>query len=261
MTTAFRRPIIGVMGSYKVGTPETASWIGAAITEAGGILLTGGKPSNKVGSTVKDGATCGALDAATVDAPARMISILPTPGVNPRTRKTPPDSHCRVGFRKFSSPVKGFWVRTPLSSWERDLITGAVPDVLIALDGNTGTLAEVAFAAFFGVPIFFVDTTTQLRTARESRDFTSTIKAAVEFFQTTDPLVTSAAVIDALTTTLARSASITLDVPSFTAAAAVLRSVVLPALPPIAPTVPTRFPQFPNDRFAKSRFDTLVAEI
>lgn len=254
--------MIGVVGSTIKSTFNAAEWVGGAITELGAILVTGGAPDPSP-SAVKDFTIRGASKRATTTCSARIIGILPESGAR-YNKTTAPATHLPVSFPRLSIPSVafpplGFCVQTPLGSWERDVLTGGLPDVLIACDGRTGTLAEVAFAAVFGVPIFFVDSTEELKKARSTVD--ETIRAGLTFFAGHQRLPHIDAVLDALDGAMQAAPSRTLSIPDATAATAALQHHVLPAIPSSAFTIPSRFPDFPNDTAAKGEFDEKLASL
>ena len=136
-------PIVGVIGGGSVdeATQRLATRIGDAVVRAGCILMTGGDPAG-VGKGVKDLALRGAVAAARPDRPAGLIGIIPDGSRS-----------VRLASR---GPVHALAVVTGASNWERDVLTGFLPDVLIALPGEKGTLAELAYALRAGRPIVFV---------------------------------------------------------------------------------------------------------
>jgi predicted Rossmann-fold nucleotide-binding protein len=130
-----RKIIIGIMGGDEsVGAVALeAAHVGAAVTRAHCILLTGGcgiDTANVIETTpVKDAAMHGAKeqesDPQTI---ARLLGILPD------------------GPRSWEPTQRTLFLKTGLGSVERDPITGVTPDALIFFAGGTGTLCELAFA-------------------------------------------------------------------------------------------------------------------
>ena len=126
-----RRALIGVIGGDKQG--ETARSLGRAAAAAGVILLTGGGDPTDIKlqpDEVKNAVFRGALDAeADGSGVARFVGVLPSGNVRwlrPRPR------HCLL--------------ETGLQHFERNVINGVTPDVLVVMGGSRGTLAEAAFA-------------------------------------------------------------------------------------------------------------------
>jgi uncharacterized protein (TIGR00725 family) len=140
------RVIIGVVGGNKVDSDsvELAKEIGAAITQAGSILLTGGQI--KESRNVKDAAMRGAANAEHEGAIARLIGILPAGDPNRW-----PESSNRL------------FLRTGLEPEERDLIIGITPDAVIVLGGKSGTLCELGFALAAGKVVLFANSLGKLR--------------------------------------------------------------------------------------------------
>jgi predicted Rossmann-fold nucleotide-binding protein len=135
-----RRTIIGVIGGDDTGQAANACRVGAAIARSGHIVLTGREP--KKGSLqVSEAAAYGAVIATSdLGVIARIISVVPDVPLEPLSTSVTPN-------------VRHLAVRTGLKSEERDAINGVTPDVMIALEGGTGTLTEVAFAYECGTPI------------------------------------------------------------------------------------------------------------
>jgi acyl-CoA thioester hydrolase len=151
-------PIIGVVGMTKGVSEEvsrSAEEVGGAVITEGSVLLTGGRPSGadagKAARAVKDAAMDGAARAGAAGHPARMIGILPkepTPG----TMMIQPNqmTYCLL-------------VHTTLTSYQRNCLTGGVPDGVISLKGKAGTLSEVGLAHQAGRPVAFLDSFDHLR--------------------------------------------------------------------------------------------------
>jgi hypothetical protein len=110
--------------------------------------MTGGDPGAQ-GKGVKDFTLRGAIAAARPGRPAGVVGIIP-------------DGSRSVRLASQGS-VHVLSVQTGVSNWERDVLTGTLPDVLIALQGERGTLAEVAYALNAGRPILFLDSWKQLK--------------------------------------------------------------------------------------------------
>ena len=140
------RSIIGVIGGNEVDSDsvELAKGIGAAITHAGSILLTGGRI--KESRNVKDAAMRGAANAEREGVIARLIGILPAGDP-----------------RRWPEPSNRFFLRTGLKSEERDLIVGVTPDAVLVLGGDAGTLCELGFALAAGKIVLFANSVKKLR--------------------------------------------------------------------------------------------------
>jgi len=147
------RVIVGVVGGHS--QPTLAEHIGKEIADKDQILLTGGRPGAG-GAEAKDRAMDGAVNFASNKAGkvARIISVLP---------ENPPTGRDVLWSLEISAQRRAVSIHTRLSSHQRDFINGVTPDVLITLRGGPGTLAEIVFAAFTGVPVVFVDSFDQLR--------------------------------------------------------------------------------------------------
>ena len=142
-----RKTIIGVMGGdHTVGAVATdAQRIGASITKAATILLTGG--SVVEGTKVKDAAMRGAQrEGLAPDQVARLIGILPD------------------GPRCWEESDHSLFLRTNLDHKERDAINGVTPDVLIFFPGSSGTLCELAFALNAQKPVLYWRAVEMLKT-------------------------------------------------------------------------------------------------
>lgn len=128
-----RRIVIGIVGGHnaKQETLKLAKALGAEVARQGCILLTGGRIVDwHLVTDVKDAAMAGASEAERGDVIARLIGILPS---------GTPDNWPAIG-------VNRLFLETGLTSKERDLINGATPDAIIALNGGDGTLCELGFA-------------------------------------------------------------------------------------------------------------------
>jgi len=243
--------IIGVMGSTDSSTTFPAYLLGHAIATQGAILLTGGAAPPAGCSSVVPGATvpvksaavCGALAAKKAGAVARVITIQDDDG-NPGGP---------MGFHfKWEPGEHSIVVETRLRNHIRNYINGSTPDAIIALDGGPGTLSEVAFARFSGVPVTFVNTTTRLA-ASVGAPVTRIVTAAVgHFTPTAKPGLTPAVVTAALG--LPATWAVPVAVTSQDQADGVIASVVMALKPGVS-----RFPQIPGDPMAKPLFDSLVS--
>lgn len=118
----------------------------------GCLILTGGTVE-KDAHSVKGKAMYGAFRASTEDKPAGLIGILP--------------GYSGTGERKIEGPTKvknayelNFY--TGLES-KRNLLTGSIPDIVIALSGGVGTLTEIAYADLLGKQIIFLSSLDNLR--------------------------------------------------------------------------------------------------
>ena len=143
------RCLVGVIGGDDSVQSEAARQFGAEIVRAGQILLTGGTPVNT--NEVKNAAMWGAMQAEERSAGeepvrARMIGIL-----NSQTEDWDTSHPCRL------------YLRTGLTSYERDAINGLTPDVLIVFRGGRGTLCELAYAAAACKPLRYYDSVEALR--------------------------------------------------------------------------------------------------
>jgi hypothetical protein len=149
MSSQRERCIIGVIGGDESTQADAARRVGAEIARAGQILLTGGKPidTNEVKNAAMWGAKL-AQNGSTAEVPvvARMIGILNSEAVEWNV----PDS-CSL------------FLKTGLSSYERDAINGLTPDVLVVFRGGRGTLCELAYAAAASKPLRFYDSADALR--------------------------------------------------------------------------------------------------
>jgi len=125
-----RKPvIIGIMGSHKNDSPgiKDAYALGEGIAERGYVLLTGG------GSGVMKAASEGAHRSGGL-----VIAILPS---------------------EKKRPLKGYpneFVDIPIYTGmydARNIINAKTPDIIVALDGGTGTLSEIAIALKSGTPV------------------------------------------------------------------------------------------------------------
>lgn len=149
------RCIIGVIGGDDSAQTEAARQVGREIARTGQILLTGGEPVNN--NDVKNAAMWGAKQAED-DFLRRASSSIP--GVPVRARMIGILKSERV---EWSAPNPCcLFLRTGLSSYERDAINGLTPDVLVVFRGGRGTLCELAFAAAASKPLRFYDSASAL---------------------------------------------------------------------------------------------------
>jgi predicted Rossmann-fold nucleotide-binding protein len=116
------RCIVGVIGGDESAQVGAARQVGAEIAKVGQIILTGGTPVNT--NDVKNAALWGAHQAektgtGSSSVRARMIGILNSEQVDWNTPHP-----CRL------------FLKTGLTSFERDAINGLTPDVLIVFQGG-----------------------------------------------------------------------------------------------------------------------------
>ena len=125
--------------------PELAKLIGQRLVEQEAIVLTGGEGNTLERKEAKDLALVGAIEYANKsDTIARLVGVLPC--------------YDSLRWRRDRrTNVQALFIETMLSSYQRDLINGVTPDVIIALRGGRGTLAEIAFAKLAGVPVILAD--------------------------------------------------------------------------------------------------------
>ena len=128
--------IVGVVGSSRANnqTVDLAFAVGRALASEGAVVVTGGDHRGKR-NRVRTQAVLGALDFG---AGARILGLL-------RSRDTP----------DYAGPAAVRYVATDKKSG-RNILTGCVPDALIALPGGSGTLSEVAFARATKRPVVFL---------------------------------------------------------------------------------------------------------
>jgi acyl-CoA thioester hydrolase len=140
--------VVGATGGASGPVLKLAGEAGRQVTSGGHVLLTGGQPpwvrTEGAVEGVKDAAMDGASQAATASRPARMIGILPRAALSGMTIAQAQNVSCLL-------------VHTKLGSHERNYITGRLADAVIALQGQAGTLSELAFAHQAGRPIVFLD--------------------------------------------------------------------------------------------------------
>jgi uncharacterized protein (TIGR00725 family) len=153
--------VIGIIGGSSDASEETlksASEIGAAIVQNGAILLTGGKAIEE--KSVKAYAMCAARDAATEARPTGIIGILP---------EKSPDQPIDLAPDKTSPSCHHLYVYTDVSSHVRNILTGSIADITIALPGKAGTLSEIAYALQARKALLFLNSWESLFTAFKQR--------------------------------------------------------------------------------------------
>ena len=155
-----RRMIIAVIGGNDLPDVALSARRFGELASNRAILLTGGKPS---GGQVSEHVKTAAMDGA-VNNRGLMVSVLPS---------TSPSCE-REGHR--------LELRTGLSSYERDPITGSAADVVVVFPGGAGTLIELAFAALMDRPIIFLSSIhyLQVKCSLEITDLKKGLKEAVE---------------------------------------------------------------------------------
>jgi predicted Rossmann-fold nucleotide-binding protein len=151
--------IIGVVGksnSEKDELLQLAEKVGREIAtkEHEHAVLTGGHHLRSERS-VKYHALLGAKKVAQTGKRVRLIGIVPKnisrelkPPVKNISVETPPNPN---------DPLRYAYVHTQLESKDRDAITGQAADVLIALEGKSGTPREIAAALIAGRPVVFLN--------------------------------------------------------------------------------------------------------
>jgi len=70
-------------------------------------------------------------------------------------------------------------LQTSLSSFARDPITGAAPDVVVVFKGGIGTMVELAYAALKNRPIIFCDSVDTLRDQQGEVQLKSKLNEAI----------------------------------------------------------------------------------
>ena len=154
--------IIGVVGSTyskdrravpKLSDDEQAvlrlaCQVGAQIAARDLVLLTGGHHACPEASVKYE-----SLDGATKSGGCRVIGVLPKS-----------ISHGR-GARSVDAVLdqRSLYVHTQLESHERNPLTGQAADVLIALQGGSGTAEEIGHALCAGRPVVFLDSWSVLK--------------------------------------------------------------------------------------------------
>lgn len=147
--------VIGGTLSAGEAALESARGLGNSIVSERCILLTGGR-ADRSEKSVKATVMCGAVDAGRPDRPAGAIGILNNstndPAVDLRPDAANPSSHLLY-----------LHAGAGVSNHERNVLTGGLADVVIALPGETGTLSEVAYALECGRPLVFLNSWPDLR--------------------------------------------------------------------------------------------------
>lgn len=156
-----RKWIFAAIGGGKVAGPEVEAF-GKLVAQVGAILMTGGVP--KPGSSrVTERAQAGCEAAGGL-----MISVLP----NQKRNEIVPCSRKRR-----------FEVRTNVTKYGRDPITGAAADVIFVFPGDIGTLVELAYASKANRPVVFCGTESQWKKmdeVRKDKDRGPEIREAIE---------------------------------------------------------------------------------
>jgi hypothetical protein len=134
-----RKPIVGIIGGDD--RRDEAMSAGGAVAACGAILLTGGgAPAESLKTDqVKDAAMAGYRKATGHS--CGMVGILPSESVD----------------WDFATSPGSLFLRTGMSSYERDAVNGLTPDVVIAFRGGEGTLCELAFAFFANARVLLAD--------------------------------------------------------------------------------------------------------
>jgi uncharacterized protein (TIGR00725 family) len=130
--------LVGVVGATSKkadATSALAFQVGKELAQRGDVVVTGGHHASKTRDSVKVRAILGALETG---AGARVLGLLPG-------KKVP----------VYKGRGMARYVPTDLGHG-RNILTGSVPDALIALPGESGTLSEVAFARAIKRPVVFV---------------------------------------------------------------------------------------------------------
>jgi SLOG cluster4 family len=146
--------IIGVIGGTRNAGKEALEWapeVGRLVGERGSILLTGGEPI--VENSVKAKTMCAARDAGTLHSPTGIVGIIPSR----------PDGFVGVVLDERNPTSYGLYLYTGVHSYERNVLTGILPDVLIVLAGGEGTLSEAAYAIDAHRPLLFLGSRDLLR--------------------------------------------------------------------------------------------------
>lgn len=178
--------IIGVVGGTKRAKEQAldfAKRIGRSIAKSRSILVTGGK-ADESESSVKARAMCGAVSAANSALPVGAVGIIPDETRNPPVELASMASNpsCHL-----------LYLYTGVSSYQRNILTGQLADVLIALPGEKGTLSEVAYAVNAGRPVVFLESWEALRSHFKSdtgsRDVSNIIRELGEPAYKPDKLI------------------------------------------------------------------------
>jgi uncharacterized protein (TIGR00725 family) len=143
-----RKLIVAAIGGGEAAGAEVEEF-GMRVALSGAILVTGGRPF--AGSLrVTERAQAGSKAAGGL-----MISVLPNEELNTCVSI--------VGERRFE-------VRTTLTRFGRDPITGAAADVIFVFPGDVGTLVELSYASVENRPIVFCGTEEQWHAMHAVRD-------------------------------------------------------------------------------------------
>ncbi|MER9059917.1 hypothetical protein [Mesorhizobium sp. M0698] len=134
-----RKWILAAIGGGEAAGPEVEAF-GKLVAHGGAILMTGGIPKpNSFQVTQRAQAGCEAAGGL-------MISVLP----NQERNEIVP-----------CSKKRRFEVRTNVTKYGRDPITGAAADMIFVFPGDVGTLVELAYASKEKRPIVFCGTEAQ----------------------------------------------------------------------------------------------------
>jgi hypothetical protein len=136
-------PRLAIIGAFGGDQQKSAGEeFGAAVVEAGYILLTGGdiRYDDEIKNATMIGAKCAENNKKGV---ARLIGILPNGIQKPEEKKW-----LRPNPRRL-------FLNTGLKHNERNVINGVTPDVAVVFGGGAGTLAEAAFAKAAGKQLIF----------------------------------------------------------------------------------------------------------
>jgi predicted Rossmann-fold nucleotide-binding protein len=143
--------VVAVVGGDQTGQASNARLVGSAIARARHIVLTG-HVARSESDAVSESAPQAALEAA-----GRTISIVPFYGYRCGSEPRPPWSI------DVTPDGRSLIVQTNMCSEERDCTNGVTADVLVALEGGTGTLTEIACALLARKPVLLFDSKQQLR--------------------------------------------------------------------------------------------------
>lgn len=145
--------VIGGTSSPGEAALDMARGLGSSIVSERCILLTGGKLDRDERS-VKATAMCSAVDSGKPGLSAGAIGILKKDTEDPL-----------VGLQPHAVNPSGhlLYLYTGVSSYERNVLTGGLADVVIALQGGEGTLSEVAYALECARPLVFLNSWSDLR--------------------------------------------------------------------------------------------------
>ena len=133
--------IIAVVGDHATPYKELSAPIGKWLATLDVHLLTGGGPG-----------VMEAVSKAFVDAPPKGLCI----GVLPTPKKGYPNPHVQLAIRTHlhgKQHADGSGGNDPMGMYSRNRINALTADVVIALPGGDGTLAEMALAKREGKPV------------------------------------------------------------------------------------------------------------